>query len=223
MPYAAGLAPGGRGRPLGLPRLSRGTSAWCQQQPSYLCPRSRSTRLTEIERSVNLLLNVTPVNAAEAWADFERSDFGRPPRSGCGRWSSSRTSCAAISTTSRSRTSLILPCTASSGRRGRSHEWSLPWRIVTPLGSCTGHCSSTGGITAPLAGCGGSARGHPHPGSQYAHRHGRGVRRCRSGGVRPLPCRVSGFPGQLRSARRRLRADGVLRSVAHSRVRILQD
>jgi uncharacterized protein (TIGR02421 family) len=35
--------------------------------------------LTEIERSVNLLLNVTPVNAAEAWADFERSDFGSAP------------------------------------------------------------------------------------------------------------------------------------------------
>jgi uncharacterized protein (TIGR02421 family) len=36
-------------------------------------------RLTEIERSVDLLLNVTPVNAAEAWADFERSDFGISP------------------------------------------------------------------------------------------------------------------------------------------------
>jgi uncharacterized protein (TIGR02421 family) len=36
-------------------------------------------RLTEIERSVNLLLNVTPLNAAEAWADFERSDFGTAP------------------------------------------------------------------------------------------------------------------------------------------------
>ena len=36
-------------------------------------------RLTEIERSVDLLLNVTPVNAAEAWADFERSDFGTVP------------------------------------------------------------------------------------------------------------------------------------------------
>jgi uncharacterized protein (TIGR02421 family) len=36
-------------------------------------------RLTEIERSVNLLVNVTPVNAAEAWADFERSDFGTAP------------------------------------------------------------------------------------------------------------------------------------------------
>ena len=35
--------------------------------------------LTEIERSLNLLLNVTPVNAAEAWADFERSDFGTAP------------------------------------------------------------------------------------------------------------------------------------------------
>jgi uncharacterized protein (TIGR02421 family) len=36
-------------------------------------------RLTEIERSVNLLVNVTPVNAADAWADFERSDFGTAP------------------------------------------------------------------------------------------------------------------------------------------------
>ena len=35
--------------------------------------------LTEIERRVNLLLNVSPVNAAEAWADFERSDFGAAP------------------------------------------------------------------------------------------------------------------------------------------------
>ncbi|WP_112239194.1 flavohemoglobin expression-modulating QEGLA motif protein [Kribbella monticola] len=36
-------------------------------------------RLTEIERSLNLLLNTTPVNAAEAWVDFERGDFGAAP------------------------------------------------------------------------------------------------------------------------------------------------
>lgn len=36
-------------------------------------------RLTEIERSLDLLLNVTPVNAAEAWTDFERSDFATVP------------------------------------------------------------------------------------------------------------------------------------------------
>ena len=36
-------------------------------------------RLAEIERGVNLLLNTTPVNAAEAWADFERSDFVTVP------------------------------------------------------------------------------------------------------------------------------------------------
>lgn len=35
--------------------------------------------LTEIERSLNLLLNLTPVNATQAWADFERSDFGTAP------------------------------------------------------------------------------------------------------------------------------------------------
>jgi uncharacterized protein (TIGR02421 family) len=36
-------------------------------------------RLNEIERSVDMLLNITPVNAAEAWTDFERGDFGTPP------------------------------------------------------------------------------------------------------------------------------------------------
>jgi uncharacterized protein (TIGR02421 family) len=35
--------------------------------------------LTQIERGLNLLLNVTPVNAAQAWADFERSSFGTAP------------------------------------------------------------------------------------------------------------------------------------------------
>jgi uncharacterized protein (TIGR02421 family) len=36
-------------------------------------------RLAEIERVVDPLLNLTPLNAAEAWADFERSDFGVAP------------------------------------------------------------------------------------------------------------------------------------------------
>ena len=36
-------------------------------------------RLTEIESGLNLLLNLTPVNAAEAWVDFERSDFATVP------------------------------------------------------------------------------------------------------------------------------------------------
>jgi uncharacterized protein (TIGR02421 family) len=36
-------------------------------------------RLVELERDVNVLLNTTPVNAAQAWADFERSDFGTVP------------------------------------------------------------------------------------------------------------------------------------------------
>ena len=35
--------------------------------------------LADIERSLDLLLNVTPVNAAEAWADFERGDFATAP------------------------------------------------------------------------------------------------------------------------------------------------
>lgn len=48
--------------------------------PEYLAPAlDIDARLTEIERRVNLLVNLTPMNAAEAWADFERSDFGTTP------------------------------------------------------------------------------------------------------------------------------------------------
>ncbi|MCV7360717.1 flavohemoglobin expression-modulating QEGLA motif protein [Mycolicibacterium neworleansense] len=36
-------------------------------------------RLTEIERELNFLLNVTPVNGAEAWRDFARSGFESSP------------------------------------------------------------------------------------------------------------------------------------------------
>lgn len=36
-------------------------------------------RLTEIERELEVLLNLTPVNAAQAWADFERSGFSTVP------------------------------------------------------------------------------------------------------------------------------------------------
>ena len=55
--------------------LTQVTSATEQLAPAL----DIDARLTQIERSVNLLLNVTPVNAAEAWADFERSDFGTVP------------------------------------------------------------------------------------------------------------------------------------------------
>jgi uncharacterized protein (TIGR02421 family) len=35
--------------------------------------------LVEIEREIDLLLNITPVNAADAWHDFERSGFASAP------------------------------------------------------------------------------------------------------------------------------------------------
>jgi uncharacterized protein (TIGR02421 family) len=35
--------------------------------------------LTELEKEIDLLLNITPVNAAEAWTDFERSGFAKVP------------------------------------------------------------------------------------------------------------------------------------------------
>ena len=48
--------------------------------PEELAPAlDIDANLTEIERSLDLLLNVTPVNAAEAWSDFESSDFTTTP------------------------------------------------------------------------------------------------------------------------------------------------
>lgn len=35
--------------------------------------------LAEMEREIDLLLNLTPTNAAEAWADFERGGFASVP------------------------------------------------------------------------------------------------------------------------------------------------
>jgi uncharacterized protein (TIGR02421 family) len=35
--------------------------------------------LTELEREIDLLLNITPLNAEEAWTDFERGGFANPP------------------------------------------------------------------------------------------------------------------------------------------------
>ena len=54
---------------------------WLVTSPSQeLAPALEiDARLTEIERCVNMLVNVTPVNAAEAWVDFERSDFATVP------------------------------------------------------------------------------------------------------------------------------------------------
>ena len=53
---------------------------WTMTSSTELAPAlDVDARLTEIERGLNLLLNVTPVNAAEAWVDFERSDFATAP------------------------------------------------------------------------------------------------------------------------------------------------
>lgn len=36
-------------------------------------------RLSEIERDIDLLMHMTPINAAEAWSDFERADYKEAP------------------------------------------------------------------------------------------------------------------------------------------------
>ncbi|MGI8774101.1 MAG: hypothetical protein ACR2KQ_03645 [Actinomycetota bacterium] len=35
--------------------------------------------LTAIEKELDLLLNITPINAVDAWVDSERSGFSAPP------------------------------------------------------------------------------------------------------------------------------------------------
>jgi len=47
--------------------------------PDFSSALAVDARLTEIERELNLLLNVTPTNGAEAWTDFERSGFESVP------------------------------------------------------------------------------------------------------------------------------------------------
>ncbi len=57
-----------------------GTSVHVTSSTQQLAPAlDIDASLTDVERSVNLLLNVTPVNATEAWADFESSDFATTP------------------------------------------------------------------------------------------------------------------------------------------------
>jgi uncharacterized protein (TIGR02421 family) len=68
-PPPRGLDSAGRGY------LTRVTTPTADLEPGLDIDAS----LTEIERGLNLLLNVTPVNSAEAWADFEQSDFATPP------------------------------------------------------------------------------------------------------------------------------------------------
>ena len=155
-------------------------------------------RLTEIERSVNLLLNVTPVNAAEAWADFERSDFGTAPtlrlrplefepdlvRRDLYNLEIEDVTDPALHTLFRTKRDEIARQVTALEDRDTS-------RFVY------GSLQLYGAVSrAPRAGRGGAARGHPAPGSQHADRHGRGVRRGGSGGVRPVPGRVPGVPGR---------------------------
>jgi uncharacterized protein (TIGR02421 family) len=48
--------------------------------PHELGPaRELDRALTAVERELDLLLNITPTNSAEAWIDFERSGFSHPP------------------------------------------------------------------------------------------------------------------------------------------------
>ncbi len=178
-------------------------------------------RLVEIERDVNVLLNTTPVNAAEAWADFERSDFGTAP-------------------TLRLRPldfepHLVLrdlydlevenvtdPALHALFRAKRDEIA----RQVTALEDrdtsrfLYGSLQLYGGVSPPLVSVAEQLlESIPALGAQQPERHGRCIRGSCSGGVRPIPGALSRLPRPHRGARRRLRADGVLRPAAHPRDR----
>ena len=155
-------------------------------------------RLTEIERSVDLLLNVTPVNAAEAWADFERSDFATGPtlrlrplefepdlvRRDLYNLEIENVTDPALHTLFRAKRDEIARQITALEDRDTS-------RFVY------GSLQLYGGIAAvPRGRRGGAARDHPSPSSQHEQRHGRGVRGRGSCGDRSIPSRVSGLPGR---------------------------
>ena len=107
-------------------------------------------RLTEIERSVDLLLNITPVNAAEAWADFERSDFVTAPTLRLRPLEFEPDLVRRDLYGLEIETVADLRCTRCSARsETRSHDRSRPWKTGTRHGSCTGRCSSTEGPRSP--------------------------------------------------------------------------
>ena len=49
------------------------------EQSSATAAREIDRELTEIERGLEFLLNLTPVNTAQAWVDFEKGGFGTVP------------------------------------------------------------------------------------------------------------------------------------------------
>ena len=175
---------------------------------------------------MDLLLNTTPVNAAEAWADFERSDFGDRPHSSAEAAGLRAGSGATRPLQPRDR-ERGRPCaahTASGRSETRSHDRSRPWRIATLRGSSTRRCSSTEG--SPRLSCPSRTElleHDPRSGSQHAERDRGGLRGGRSCGAGSIPRGVPGLSRARRGARRRLRPDGVVRPTAHPRGRRVQD
>jgi uncharacterized protein (TIGR02421 family) len=58
---------------------AKGSKTVNRAPPDFSSALDVDARLTEIERALNLLLNVTPTNGAQAWTDFERSGFESVP------------------------------------------------------------------------------------------------------------------------------------------------
>ena len=153
-------------------------------------------RLAEIERSVNLLLNMTPVNAAEAWADFERSDFATVPtlrlrqldfepdlvRRDLYNLEIEKVADPALNTLFRTKRDEIARQITALEDRDTSRFVYASLQLY-------------GGIPDPRVRRGAAARDHPGPGSQHPERHGRGVRGAPLGrsSIATAPC-IPTFP-----------------------------
>ena len=178
-------------------------------------------RLTEIERCVNMLVNVAPVNAAEAWVDFERSDFATVPtlrlrplqfepdlvRRELYDLEVENVTDPALHTLFRAKRDEIARQITALEDRDTSRfvygSLQLYGGIAQPLSSAAQELLET--IPAQAPGAPSLTAG--------AFREGG------SRGVRSVPRRISRLPGSYRGARGHLRTDGVVRQAAHPRSR----
>ena len=174
-------------------------------------------RLTEIERELNLLLNVTPTNGAEAWTDFERSGFESVPtlqsrpldfdpdlvKRDLYNVEIERVEDPALNSLFRAKRDEI--ARQITPARGSGH-FALQVRRAPALRRTRGIAGRDGSL---------AARAHRSATDHVEQRHRDGIRRGGTNGARVISIELSGVPRSGRGARRRRRSDGVVWQAPH--------